>query len=330
MIPIDRYPIGWFQIGFSWEVRAGGVKPLKYFGEDLVAFRTKSGVLSVLEAHCHHLGAHLGYGGKVKGDCVACPYHGWEWNGDGENTRIPYQDAPISKKLRKWPVQEKHGVIFLWHDPEGGPPRANWDLPDLFKDFPGLEENESDYYPVSPETVVNKPNEAFPVQLMIENGADTMHFHYAHGTPVAPVMESFKVENNRWLATMGFRSPVSGEVKLRLHMMAPGVGVSFDVFQGMDETYRLILSATPIDEKHTHVWVSHWFRKEPGSGDALPERIIADVKEKEAVFEQDALIWRHQKFVQRPVFAAQDVECYSLLRKWSEGFYPAEAVGGAT
>ena len=48
-----------------------------------------------MEAHCKHLGAHIGHGGKVVGDCVECPFHGWRWGPDGTNRYIPYQpDRP--------------------------------------------------------------------------------------------------------------------------------------------------------------------------------------------------------------------------------------------
>lgn len=98
-LPFSMKPVGWFQIGWSAEIPSGAVKPLKYFNQDLVAFRTENGQLAVLDAHCHHLGAHIGFGGKVKGNCVACPYHGWEWATDGRNVRIPYQDRPVNKRL---------------------------------------------------------------------------------------------------------------------------------------------------------------------------------------------------------------------------------------
>ena len=32
-------PNGWFQVEWSHELKAGDVKPLKYFGKDLVLFR---------------------------------------------------------------------------------------------------------------------------------------------------------------------------------------------------------------------------------------------------------------------------------------------------
>ncbi|MGD9794801.1 MAG: Rieske 2Fe-2S domain-containing protein, partial [Acidimicrobiia bacterium] len=59
MIALNMKPTGWFNIGWSAEIAPGGVKPMRYFGHDLVAFRSTTGELSVLDAHCRHLGAHL-------------------------------------------------------------------------------------------------------------------------------------------------------------------------------------------------------------------------------------------------------------------------------
>jgi hypothetical protein len=64
--PFPRYPRGWFQVAYSDEVEPGKVLLLKYFGKDLVAFRAESGSLSALDAHCPHLGAHLGHGCSEK------------------------------------------------------------------------------------------------------------------------------------------------------------------------------------------------------------------------------------------------------------------------
>ena len=55
--------------------------------QDLVAYRGDGGELHVLDAHCPHFGAHIGHGGRVVGDCVTCPYHGWEWGADGVNVQ---------------------------------------------------------------------------------------------------------------------------------------------------------------------------------------------------------------------------------------------------
>src|SRR5689334_7403833 len=118
--PFSWRPTGWFQVGWSAEVPVGEVRPLRYFGEDLVAYRDDNGVLHVLDGHCAHLGAHIGYGGRVRGECVECPFLGWVWGPDGTNREIPYQEKPNrSHRLRAWPVVEQHDCMFVWHHPNG-------------------------------------------------------------------------------------------------------------------------------------------------------------------------------------------------------------------
>mgnify|MGYP001819168585 CR=1 FL=1 len=73
-VPFTWKPTGWYQIGWSSDYPAAEAVPLRYFGEDLVAYRGEDGSLHVLEGHCKHLGAHLGHGGKVVGDCIQCPF----------------------------------------------------------------------------------------------------------------------------------------------------------------------------------------------------------------------------------------------------------------
>jgi len=44
-----------------------------------------------MDAYCPHLGANLGVGGLVRGDCIECPFHLWKFRGiDGECVNIPY------------------------------------------------------------------------------------------------------------------------------------------------------------------------------------------------------------------------------------------------
>lgn len=321
MIALSMRPTGWFQIGWSAEIPPGGVKPMRYFGQDLVAFRTEGGALAVLDAYCRHLGAHLGYESRVVGDCVACPYHGWEWGVDGANTRIPYQDLPSRARLRAWDVVERHGVIFMWHDPEGGSPREGFGLPDLFEGFREIPSKEADFHPCFPDAIVDKPDEPIHPQLIQENAADSMHFRFTHSAPEAPELLWFETDGALWRSKMGFTSPKTKQVALRLYNVNPGVGLSFAVFDGDRSQYRLILSATPVDEDRSDLRVSYFLPREPGS----PERMTAEQKAFAAhtveLFEQDARIWRRQVFVQKPVFARQDVAGYSALRKWSEQFY---------
>ena len=40
--PHRGHPTGWFQIAWSHEITPGGVRPLRYFGEDLVLYRGRT------------------------------------------------------------------------------------------------------------------------------------------------------------------------------------------------------------------------------------------------------------------------------------------------
>lgn len=314
-------PTGWFQIGWSAEIPPSGVKAMTYFGQELVAFRSETGELSILDAYCRHLGAHLGHGSHVRGDCVVCPYHGWEWNLEGANTRIPYQEIASRARIRRHDVVERHGIIFMWHSPDAGPARPDFELPDLFTGFREIPAEESAFHPCFPEAIVDKPDEPIHPQLIQENAADCMHFQFTHSTPKAPEMLWFETEGSVWRSKMGFTSPKTDQIALRLYNVNPGVGLSFAVFDGDRSQYRLILSATPVDEERSDLRVSYFLPREPDSPDTMTAAQRAFAEQTVELFEQDARIWRHQVFVQKPVFARQDVAAYSALRKWSEQFY---------
>lgn len=324
-LSLSMKPTGWFQIAWSGEIPAGTVRPMTWFGHELVAYRSDDGVLAVLDAHCLHLGAHLGHGGRVQGRELICPYHGWQWDAQGRNTRIPMQDNVIRKALRVWQVVEQHGLVFLWHDPAGGPPRAGWELPDLFSGYPDLPPlREQDFYPCWPAAVVDKPGEALHPQWVQENVCDTAHFRHTHGAPLDPLMLGFEADGTLFRASMGFRSARNGEVALRTHAMNPGIGLSFFVFDGRFP-YRLILSATPVDEETSHFRVSYFYPRDPASPEAMPQALQDHARSTEALFEEDARMWRHMRFRHRPIFARQDIAGYTAMRRWCEQFYEAPA-----
>ncbi len=110
-VPFTWKVTGWFMIGWSPEFPVGEVRPLHYFGEDLVAYRDESGELHVLEAHCKHLGAHIGHGGKVVGDCVQCPFHGWRWGapmGSAPTTTRGFSPAGEAVSTSRLALRERH------------------------------------------------------------------------------------------------------------------------------------------------------------------------------------------------------------------------------
>lgn len=316
-------PTGWFHIGWSAEIPIGGVKPMRYFGQELVAFRGDDGTLGVLDAHCRHLGAHLGYDSRVEGGCVVCPYHGWQWDRSGANTVVPFQDRPTRARVRSWPVAERDGLIYLWHDPAGGAPRKGWDHPDVFADFDEIPADAADYFPCYPAATVFKPGEAIHPQLLLENSADCAHFMFTHRAPERPVLESFETTGTRWFARIAFLSPKTRQPALHVYNTNTGIGLTAAVFDSPKQHYRLVLSATPVDDEYSDIRVSYFYPRHGQTGDELPDDVAAMASQIDTLFEEDARIWRHQAFVQKPVYALDDRAGYSAMRRWCEQFYEA-------
>lgn len=125
------YPNGWFSVLESDQLKVGEVKYASVLGENLAVFRGEDGSAHVLDAYCPHLGANIGVGGKVIGNCVQCPFHGWVFRGeDGKCTSIPYATkVPEQAKIKSWPCVEKNGHIYIWYHAEGIEP--NWVIEDI-------------------------------------------------------------------------------------------------------------------------------------------------------------------------------------------------------
>src|SRR5690348_13564772 len=91
------HPATWYLFGAARDLRHGPVSR-DLFGRRLVAFRTASGRLAVMEARCAHLGADLARG-CVAGEVIRCPFHHWEYDIAGRCTRIPgVDDIPMTAR----------------------------------------------------------------------------------------------------------------------------------------------------------------------------------------------------------------------------------------
>jgi phenylpropionate dioxygenase-like ring-hydroxylating dioxygenase large terminal subunit len=168
--PYLTFPNSWFRVASSDELLPGGVIPLRYFGKDFVLFRTKDGTPHILDAHCPHLGAHLGYGGRVEGETIQCPFHGWMFCGNGQCTDVPYATKVLPEaQIRSWPVREVDGLIMMYYHAEGSPPQWN---------IPGLSEYTSGEW--TPLRSLHQWKIRTNIEEYGENSYDTAHFSYIH------------------------------------------------------------------------------------------------------------------------------------------------------
>ena len=68
--------MGWYVVASSEEIKPGTVVGRRYFERELAIFRTRAGVLRVIDAYCPHMGAHLAKVGRVDGEKLVCGFHG--------------------------------------------------------------------------------------------------------------------------------------------------------------------------------------------------------------------------------------------------------------
>ena len=314
------YPYGWYPAILSADLAVGEVKPLRYFSTDLVIWRGEDGQARMLDAYCKHLGAHLGYGGKVTGNNIECPFHSWEYNGEGVVEKIPYSKRipPQVKRPceRQWPVQEANRWVWFWYHPDGAAPM--WDVYHI----PEATDPEWTDYDIFEWDVWGS------LQNMAENGVDAAHFKYIHGAADMPDYEFDWGEGNhergaRLFVKMGTpRGVVDGEIAYR----NVGPGQSYTRFTGISETL-LVACITPIDKDHV---VSRFCFTQPkeqkdGPGGGAARAIIKDVCKQ---FDQDKVVWDRQKYLPNALVCDGDGPI-GMFRKWYSQFYERAKVAEA-
>jgi 3-ketosteroid 9alpha-monooxygenase subunit A len=308
-------PNGWFQVAYSDELAKGAVLPLEYFGSSLVLFRTEDGAARVLDAFCPHLGAHLGHGGTVRGNCIRCPFHAWEFDGEGRCATIPYaQKVPRQAQIRRWIVREVAGLIMVWHHAGGAEP--SWELPEV----PEVGNPEWTDYERRRWKIRTRNQE------MAENAVDSAHFHFVHGTTNMPKSQAetrdhiLRVYSDAGMETP--RGPVAGSVE----SLSYGFGFSTVRFKGLIETL-LVSSVTPIDGEYVDVRFSFSLKK-LGGADMTRGVGAAFIGEVARQLDQDIPIWENKTQWERPLLCDGDGPI-GMFRKWSRQFYSEAASAAA-
>ena len=318
--PFTSYPTGWFRVGTSSALRIGDVQSLHYFGRNLVLFRTKEGKPHLLEAHCAHLGAHLGVGGRINGNTVQCPLHGWQWNGKGVCEAIPSEHKNLpSAKMRAWPIRETNGQIMAWHDEDGGMPA--WELPQL------SEYGHPDWLPFR---FAHRWKIRSHVQEFGENAMDMAHFPYLHdklttssqslGLEVSgPVLTHHVMQryNAPGIAKL-FRADAGGPLDVTCY----GLGLILNrsmVNTRIDLRYTYAFFVTPIDEEHVEMYCILSMQKTTGW---LLTRILRylGIREGRQTIADDIPIWENKMYRPQPRLHKGDGPIMAY-RHWASQFY---------
>jgi 5,5'-dehydrodivanillate O-demethylase len=121
----------WLPVAVAQEL--SDERPTKFvrvLGEDLVLFKDKSGRIGLLADHCMHRGASLVYG-RVEERGIACAYHGWLYDGEGNILETPPErnDAICRNvKIKAYPVQKFVGLIWTYLGPPPAPVIPKYDV----------------------------------------------------------------------------------------------------------------------------------------------------------------------------------------------------------
>ena len=311
-------PLGWFCVAYSDELAPGQVVPLRYFGEDLVMFRTESGTAHVMDAHCPHLGAHLGYGGSVQGESIVCPFHGWVFNGSGECVDVPYASRKPTKVaegqcLYSYPTVERNRMIWAWYHPQRAAPSFEVEEVSEATDPQWTEYNRFEW---SIRTVL---------QEAAENGVDTAHFVYVHSAAGMPKGQvtldgprrcTDVVSQNSQINEQGVRD-TSQIMPIRLVTKNCGPGQTMQWFYYACETV-MIGTVTPIDKNYIHLRFAFTQPKAQSDDEqVMAQGIINNVVEQVG---QDIPIWEHKKYQPQPALCNGDGPI-AQYRKWFKQFY---------
>ncbi|KAG8141882.1 hypothetical protein E2320_006542 [Naja naja] len=329
---LPSYPNGWFRLLGSAELARGEVRNVAALGEQFAVFRDLDGKAYVLDAYCPHLGANLAIGGRVVGNCIECPFHGWMFSGkDGNCIKIPYaKKVPEFASTKVWPSCEVNNMIMVWYHCDGTSPE----------------------WQVAEQEEVSSPNWAFRaatdhfvsvhIEEILENAADVAHLSFLHSPSVMSGNDLRFTDNHRWAF---FRHTWEAEWQaepepnghcsvmhlthhlllfgklipfLDLHVTARQIGpglVTMDLRQALLGKGLIIQTVIPLEPLLQHVVHQIYYPRN------MPSFLAKLVLWAEGVqFERDIMIWNNKRFLSKPLLVKEDGAILKH-RRWFSQFY---------
>lgn len=156
----------WFVIAQSKKV-VNQPLSVKLFDVAIVLYRKGNEVIAMRDV-CPHRGVPLSQG-KVRDNCIECPYHGLKFNSSGQLVDVPGQIEPLKStkaSLHCYPCYEKDGFVWI---------NLNEQEPKLMSMDTKTDTDNSNFSFMTFEQQVSGK-----VEDVIENFLDPMHTHYVH------------------------------------------------------------------------------------------------------------------------------------------------------
>jgi phenylpropionate dioxygenase-like ring-hydroxylating dioxygenase large terminal subunit len=254
----------WYVAEWSKTVKDKPVK-VKMLGRHFVLFRNGAGEVQCLSDVCLHRGGSLGNGWCTDSHRIACPYHGWEFGGDGRVEHIPSlgegAEIPERARIDAYPVEERYGLVWVFLG----------DLPEEQRyPIPPLPEYEDPAW----RMITTETTWQAEAARVVENGIDIAHASYVHpsfGKPETAasnfienverhdywcksdnVMYPPKFEDSWWRKRI---RKEGAETHQHLTTWLPGFTIRMQV--DLNEKMHLIMfdANTPVDEFETRTFM---------------------------------------------------------------------------
>jgi len=280
-------------------------------GEDIVVWQSDQDILAWQDL-CVHRGTQLSLG-KVEGNRLQCPYHGWTYNEAGRCVHIPAhpdQVPPDKARVKTYPVQLKYDFVWvcLGEPRQDVPAFPEWDDATYRKTLCGP-------YPVH----ASAPR-------IVENFLDVAHFPFVHGGILGdaahPEIEDYEAEISR-----------EGVVARNVRVYQPdpyGTGVgdtvtytyrstrplsAYFVKESSERGFSILLMITPHDTVESTAWM--WMAMNYAYD--VPEADLVAYQDK--IFSQDAPILQSQRPEKLPLDLQAELHLKSdrtaiAYRKW--------------
>ncbi|MEO1019969.1 MAG: Rieske (2Fe-2S) protein [Pseudomonadota bacterium] len=124
-------PDGWHPVALAHNIEPGTSTGTRIDGVELVVWRDVSGRIHVWDDRCPHRGMKMSFG-FVRGDHIACLYHGWQYDTAGQCRLIPARPdlkVPEAIRIGTYPAIEKGGVVWTCHREGEEPPDLDEAIP---------------------------------------------------------------------------------------------------------------------------------------------------------------------------------------------------------
>jgi hypothetical protein len=274
-------------VAFESELQRA-VAPAAVGGRRLLVLRRPEGPL-VADALCPHRGADLGYGGRLDGDAVLCPFHGFRIGigGAGEH----------GLRVRAHPTLALGGLVLARL--EDGPDHG----------FEGvLRALAAERMLVAGFTLRLRA----AADMVIENAFDQAHFRPVHGIGLDGVFRLLRSDAGELGVEGSFDLPPSpwqrggtadGRVPFRARAFSPGLVVS-DL--GGQHPYTVITAATPLPEGGCAIRLSLALPRDAEGCPPRPDLVDFLLRRSREGLEKDRAVWEHRAEDRPPRYVALD------------------------